>query len=34
MGMLVTKENTLDVKVDNLRDLFECISQEVTEDDF
>ena len=34
MGMLVTKENTLDVKVDNLRDLFECIPQEVTEDDF
>lgn len=34
MGMLVTKENTLDVKVDNLRDLFECTPQEVTEDDF
>ncbi len=34
MGMLVTKENTMDVKVDNLRDLFECIPQEVTEDDF
>ena len=34
MGMFVTKENTLDVKVDNLRDLFECIPQEVTEDDF
>ena len=34
MGMLVTKENNLDVKVDNLRDLFECIPQEVTEDDF
>lgn len=34
MGMLVTKETTLDVKVDNLRDLFECIPQEVTEDDF
>ena len=34
MGMLVTKENTLDVKVDNLRDLFECIPQEVKEDGF
>ena len=34
MGMLVTKENTLDVKVDNLSDLFECIPQEVTEDNF
>ena len=34
MGMLVTKENNLDVKVDNLRDLFECIPQEVKEDGF
>ena len=34
MGMLVTKENTLDIKVDNLRDLFECIPQEVKEDGF
>ena len=34
MGMLVTKENTLDVKVDNLRDLFEWIPQEVKEDGF
>ena len=34
MGMLVAKENTRDVKVDNLRDLFECIPQEVKEDGF
>ena len=33
MGMLVTKDSPNDIKV-NIRDLFECIPEEVTEDDF
>ena len=31
--MLVTKDSPNDIKV-NIRDLFECIPEEVTEDDF
>lgn len=33
MGMLVTKDSPNDIKV-NIKDLFECIPEEVTKDDF